>query len=165
MPRKKLTALSLATLPARHASYPDHIVAGLGLRVGRNHRTWVYRYRAGGKNLAPRLGFYPALSLADAREAARKLVERVDSGAPAPQTAPHPRSALSVGVLIDRYEALRLKEGVRNKTLTERMTSLRRNLKPWLSQPAAQFTKADLREARDAADKRGGMFAANRFLA
>ena len=45
------------------------------------------------------------------------------------------------------------------------MASLRRNLKPWLSQPAAQFSKADLRAARDGADKNSGMIAANRFLA
>src|SRR4051794_24512891 len=104
MSRKKLTALSLAVMSPRHASYPDHLVAGLGLRVGKNRRTWIYRYRAGGKNLAARLGFYPAMSLAEAREAARKLMERVESGAPAPQAAPHPRSALTVGVLIDRFE-------------------------------------------------------------
>ena len=45
------------------------------------------------------------------------------------------------------------------------MASLRRNLKPWLATPAAQFTKADLRAARDGADRTPASIAANRFLA
>ena len=42
--------------------------------------------------------------------------------------------------------------------------SLRRNLKPWLSLPAAQFSKADLRAARDAMTKADNVIAANRML-
>jgi integrase len=111
------------------------------------------------------LGYHPAMSLAAAREAARKLIERVEAGAPIPPPAAHPRAALTLGTLIDNYEKLRIKEGTRIKALPDAMASLRRNLKPWLATPAAQFTKADLRAARDGADKQSGMIAANRFLA
>ena len=165
MTQKKLTALGIATLPARHRPYPDHVVAGLGLRIGTNRSTWLLRYRAGGRKLSPVLGYHPAMSLAAAREAARKLIERVEAGAPIPPAATHPRAALTIGGLIDSYEKLRIKEGVRIKALPGAMASLRRNLGPWLATPAAQFTKADLRAARDGADKRSGMIAANRFLA
>ena len=165
MTQKKLTALGIATLPARHRPYPDHVVAGLGLRIGTNRSTWLLRYRAGGRKLSPVLGYHPAMSLAAAREAARKLIERVEAGAPIPPAATHPRAALTIGGLIDNYEKLRIKEGARIKALPEAMASLRRNLGPWLATPAAQFTKADLRAARDGADKRSGMIAANRFLA
>jgi integrase len=167
MPQKKLklTALGIPALPPRHRPYPDHLVAGLGLRVGTVRRTWLLRYRSGGRKLSPVLGYHPSMGLGQAREAARKLIERVDSGAPIPTPVPHPRAALTVGTLIDNYEKLRIREGARIKALPDAMASLRRNLKPWLSQPAAQFTKADLRAARDGADRHSGMIAANRFLA
>ena len=108
MTQKKLTALGIATLPARHRPYPDHVVAGLGLRIGTNRSTWLLRYRAGGRKLSPVLGYHPAMSLAAAREAARKLIERVEAGAPIPPAATHPRAALTIGGLIDNYEKLRI---------------------------------------------------------
>ena len=74
----KLTAVGIPALPARHRPYPDHLVAGLGLRVGTSRRTWLLRYRSGGRKLSPVLGYHPSMSLAEAREAARKLMERVD---------------------------------------------------------------------------------------
>src|SRR5262245_34922655 len=149
MPRKKLSAIAIGTMPP--GNYPDHIVPGLMLRVGANRRTWTYRYRSGGKNPRLALGHFPKMGLGEAREAARKAIERIDGGAMPAKAEPHPRSAdaLSLGALIDRYEALRTKEGGRIKSLPEAMSSLRRNLKQWLPLPAAQFSKADLRVARD----------------
>ena len=165
MARKKLSALSIPTLSP--GNWPDTVTPGLTLRVGANRKTWTYRYRAGGKNPRLTLGHFPKLTLAEAREAARKASERIDNGVMPAAPAPHPRSAaaLTLETLIDRYEALRTKEGARIKALPEAMASLRRNLKPWLSHPADQFSKADLRAARDGADKSSGMIAANRFLA
>jgi integrase len=80
---------------------------------------------------------------------------------------PHPRSAaaFTLGALIDRYERMRQKESARTKTLPEAMGTLRRCLKPWLDLPAAAFTKADLRAARDAVAERGALMQANRLLA
>ena len=104
------------------------------------------------------------MGLQAARDAARKLIERVESGA-APQPAPvHPRSALTLGGLIDKYETLRQAEGHRTKMLAGSMASLRQHLEPWLSVPAAQFSKADLRAARDALVEAGTLVAANRLL-
>jgi integrase len=165
MPTKKLTALSIPTLAP--GEWYDQGVAGLILRVGRNRRTWQFRYHAGGSYHRKPLGHFPAMELAAAREAARKLIDRADKGVPIEVSAPHPRSsdALTLGALIDRYEALRIREGQRTKSLPEAMRSLRRNLKSYLSLPAGEFTKADLRAARDGADKRSGRIAANRFLA
>jgi hypothetical protein len=88
------------------------------------------------------------MGLMEAREAARNLAERLDSGAP-PLPPPHPRSAtvLTLGGLIDRYETMRLTERGRVKSLPAAMVTVRRFLKPWLDAPAAQFTKSDLRTA------------------
>ena len=82
-------------------------------------------------------------------------------------SAPHPRSSdvgLTLGGLFDRYEALRNREGKKIKTLDEAMKLLRRNLASYLSLPADQFSKADLRAARDAMVEADAMIAGNRLL-
>ena len=71
---------------------------------------------------------------------------------------------LTLGALLDRYEALRTQGRPADQALPEAMRSLRRNLKPYLSLPAAQFSKADLRAARDAMVEAGTVIAANRML-
>ena len=106
------------------------------------------------------------MGLADARVAARKASERIDGGVMPAAHAPHPRSpdALTLGGLFDRYEALRTKEGKRIRTLPEAMALLRRALKSYLALPADQFSKADLRAARDAMVEADAMIAGNRLL-
>ena len=164
MPTKKLTALALPSLPP--GEYWDAIVPGLSLRVGVRRRTWQCRIRVGGRYPRVPLGHFPAVGLAEAREAARQHLERLDSGAPPSPTPPHPRSAatLTLGGLIDRYEKTRERERTRVKTLPAAMGVLRRCLKPWLDLPAAQFTKADLRSARNSVAERGAPMQANRLL-
>jgi integrase len=58
--------------------YPDNKVTGLRLRVGSGGtKTWIYRARAGSRTINKKLGTYPGMKLADAREAALKAVEAV----------------------------------------------------------------------------------------
>jgi integrase len=45
------------------------------------------------------------------------------------------------------------------------MRTIRTGLKPWLGVPVSEFTKADLRAARDAIVERGALMQANRLLA
>jgi integrase len=165
MARKKLSALSIPKLSP--GDWHDTLVPGLILRVGANRSTWTYRYTAGGKKLRLTLGHHPVMGLADAREACRKASERIDGGAMPKAAAPHPRSpdALTLGALLDRYEAMRLREGQRIKALPKVMRMLRRHLKPWLRLPAAEFSKADLRAARDSLIEAGTPVQANRLLA
>ena len=94
------------------------------------------------------------------------MIERADRGLPAETPAPHPRSAdvLTLGDLFDDYEKLRKREGHKIKTLDEAMRLLRFNLAPYLSMPADQFSKADLRAARDAMVERDALLAGNRLL-
>jgi integrase len=163
MKRKKLTAISIPNLSA--GDYPDSVVPDLVLRVGVSRRTWTYRYRRGAKRQRQTLGYFPRMGIAEARDAARKAGMRIDRGATPAPSDPHPRSAdvLTLGDLIDRYEALRCKEGGRIKSLPVAMASLRRNLAPYLALPAVEFSKADLRAARDSTAERG-IIAANRLL-
>jgi hypothetical protein len=113
MPTKKLTALAVPTL--QPGEYWDAIVPGLILLVGVRRRTWQYRVRDGAKYRRMALGHFPAIGLAEAREAARNLIERLDSGAPTNPAPLHPRSTatLTLGGLIDRYEEKRRREGAR----------------------------------------------------
>lgn len=55
--------------------HPDDLVTGLRLRVGAGGRkAWIVRTRAGGKPINKTLGAYPALRVADARDAARAVL-------------------------------------------------------------------------------------------
>ena len=164
MPTKKLTALAIPTLAP--GEWYDAVLPGLILRVGKKRRTWQFRYHAGGSYRRDPLGHYPAMELAEAREAGRKLIGRLDSGAPPPPSTPHPRasSALTLGGLFDRYEALRAREGQRIKALPKVMRLLRLHLKPYLGLPAGELTKADLREVRDSLIDAGTVAAGNRVL-
>ena len=165
MPKKKLTALSIPTLA--RGEWWDVVLPGLILRVGVKRRTWQFRYHTGGSYHRKPLGHFPAMELAEAREAARKLIDRADKGLPIEVSAPHPRSstALTLGALLDRYEALRTREGKRTRTLPEAMRLLRRSLRPYLSLPVGEFSKTDLRAARDAMVEADAVFAGNRMLA
>lgn len=58
--------------------YPDNKVTGLRLRVGSGGtKTWIYRARAGDRTINKKLGTYPGMKLADAREIALKAMEAV----------------------------------------------------------------------------------------
>jgi integrase len=59
---------------------------------------------------------------------------------------------------------MRERERTRVKTLPAAMSTLRRCLQPWLDLPAAQFTKADLRAARNIVADRDATVQANRLL-
>ena len=160
--KKLLSAVAVPKLGT--GEYWDPLIPGLALRVGARRRTWTLRHRVGGRHRRDILGYFPTTSLADARAAAGKLLERVEAGA-APLPPPvHPRSALTLGALIDRYEALRQREGHRIKQLAPSMRALRAGLADYLGLPAAQFGKHDLRAARDAIVERGSQIAANRLL-
>jgi integrase len=149
MARKKLSAVSLPTLPP--GTYPDPVVSNLLLVVGKNRRTWAYRYRSGGRRPKQTLGHFPQMGLASAREAARKAAMRIDAGSRPADPVPHPRSdgALTLGTLLDRYEAMRLKEGRKVKALAQKMRQVRSHAKPYLGLAAREFSKADLRAMRD----------------
>ncbi len=64
--------------------HPDDLVTGLRLRVGAGGRkAWIVRTRASGKPINKTLGAYPVLSLADARDAAKALLQDIaKNGAP-----------------------------------------------------------------------------------
>ena len=70
------------------AVFHDNVVPGLRIRIGKNKRTWFYfaQYQRKGKRGTRfvRLGFWPALNVADARKAALQEAARVAAGRPQP---------------------------------------------------------------------------------
>lgn len=59
--------------------HPDHKVTGLRLRVGAGGRkTWTLRRRVGAKTINRKLGTYPAMKLAQARNAAETMIEALE---------------------------------------------------------------------------------------
>ena len=162
--KKKLTAVAVASLPP--GIYTDAACAGLTLRVGVKRRTWSVFHRVSGRLTQTTIGHFPTMGLADARKAAGTLAERIEAGAPAEPPAPHPRAAvLTLGGLIDRYERHRRRKGGKGmKSLDEALRTVRRGLADYLKLPAVQFSKADLRAARDVIAARAPT-AANRFQA
>lgn len=160
----KLTDVAVKNLKA--GEYWDATLPGFGIRSGKSRKTWLIRYRVGGKQPRLTIGHYPKMGLREAREAAGRALQRIDSGTRPEPAAPHPRSAdaLTLGGLIDRYEKLRQKEGRNTKTLAEAMRSVRKGLTDYLHLPAREFSKADLRAARDAIAEEAPI-AANRMCA
>ncbi|MEI2301029.1 tyrosine-type recombinase/integrase [Ensifer sp. MJa1] len=157
----KLSAAALNTLPP--GDHTDHVVPGLTLTVGARRRTWSLRYRAGGKQHKPVLGHYipnapedsESMGLLAAREKAREILSRVEAGIPAPQEKPvHPKDAMTLGVLINKYEEMRRAKGGRGiKSLDEALRTVRRCCADYIDLPARAFSKADLKKCRDKAAK------------
>src|SRR5690606_33007599 len=83
--RETLTPRSVAAkkVPAGavQAEFWDAVVPGLALRVGAGgSKTWTVRYRAAGRQRRYKLGRFPTLSLADARDAARDAINAAQAG-------------------------------------------------------------------------------------
>lgn len=162
-----LTVVGIEKLKA--GTYWDSVCKGLHLRVGKNRKTWQYKYRQGDKQLRPVIGHFPKMGLADARKAAGEINDRLDLGTPIilHEVTQHPRAekVVTLGNLLDKYEAYRrVGGGKRIKSLDRSMQALRYNLDAYVGLPAKQFKKTDLRKVREDIQARGAMSAANRFL-
>jgi hypothetical protein len=143
MPRRKLTALSVAQIRAPGAGRLeiwDAIVPGLGLRVTpTGHKSWCVFTRAGGKMRRITLGRYPDLELIDARAKARQML-----------------AALAAGEPIARKDTVRQvvagyieRQAKRNRTWRETERTLNRELADWMDRPLAKITRRDVIEILD----------------
>jgi Arm DNA-binding domain len=67
--------------PGARREIPDGLLAGLYLIVQQTGaKSWAVRYRRGTRSRKHTLGRYPALGLLEAREQARKALQRVQAG-------------------------------------------------------------------------------------
>jgi hypothetical protein len=138
---------------------------GLYMAVGVNRRTWYTVGRGIGEQ---RLGHWPAMGIAEAREELAAVLKRKEAGLP-PIPSARPKlldsHVFTLGAAIDAYEKMRrAKGGKGTKSLDAALRTVRTNLGMHLSLPVRQFTKADLRSVRDQIHKRAPQ-QASRFLA
>ena len=161
---RKLAAITLPTLP--EGDYPDHVLPGLTFRVRKRRRVWTLRHRIGGQQRRETLGFFPLMGLQGARDAARKIAERVEAGVSPAQAPAHPRKAAkTLGQAIDDYERMRRAKGGKGlKSIDAALRTVRNNLGEHLKLPVKEFGKAELRGVRDEIHKRAPQ-QASRFLA
>jgi len=145
----------------------DALVPGLILRVGRGGtKTWIARYRVGGRYRRLTLGRYPLLTLADARAAAReKLTEAQAGDDPAEERALNRSTDASFAALA--AEVLEAKAPrTRPKTRKERQRILEKELLPhWKDRPAASITRREIIRLVERIAERGTPVQANRTLA
>jgi integrase len=142
----------------------DTVVSGFGLRcLPGGSKTFVFRYRphGGGRSVNPRLlrlGSFPSISLATAREAARIHAGNVAKGEdPAQQRAEERRrNRATLGKLLtgDGPYELHLKErGLVN--IKPALSSLRRGLKAHMAADVAALSRNDIVTAINALTKLG----------
>jgi integrase len=168
MPRQKLTDRTVQVLAANGAGPVEHWdtnTPGLCLRVGATTKVWYVRYRFGGTHRRMKLGAFPRLSLADAREKARDALAAADAGEdPAARRAERRDGSRSVATLC--AEVLEARRGkVREVTRQEYERLIARDVLPvWGAREAASVTRRDVVELVEAVARRAPV-AGNRVLA
>jgi integrase len=175
MPRATLTAASVERLKppvSGQIEYYDRRLPSFGLRVSyHGTRSWFVMTRLDGKLIRVTLGKHPALSLAAAREEARRALDLAAVGtdprlvrAQAKQERQEERrNTFSVCA----EEFLQKHAGRRLRPSTQR--EYRRILtgfdtRPWRDRPIAKIAKRDILDVVEAIDGRGSPGAAKRAL-
>lgn len=150
----------------------DPLTPGLSIRIGRGGtKTFYARYRFAGRVKRLKLGVYPRLSLADAREKARDALKKADAGEdPAVQRETAKSGArtfrtLAEAVLTGRAERGRDGKPTRDRTQYERRRLLDRELLPhWGDRDARTIKGEEVVELLASIRDRGAPVVANRTL-
>lgn len=167
MPKKSLTAAAVERIkpPAKgQVEYFDAGYPGLSLRVSYGGRkAWSMFYRLHGKLHRTSLGIFPAMTLAEAREAwreARKSVTRgIDPAGAARWAAPATAFSTVVEEWLQRDQA-------DNKSAHIVARIVARELIPaWGSRPITEITRRDVRDLIDGIADRGAVVMARRVHA
>jgi Arm DNA-binding domain len=166
--RKNLTALFVDSVkpPEKgQADYWDTKLRGFGLRVSQGGRkVWVAMYRHQGRQRRYTIGTFPPLSLADARDEARKALARVQTGTDVAEVKQATRQGNTFGELVERY--MTEHAAVKNKlgTLREKK-KLAKSLAQWEHRKASDITRREVIALVDGIAARGARIRANRMVA
>jgi integrase len=160
--RKKLTAKSIDSFPpalARRYEVWDQTLPSFGVRISHTGRkTWFVSCRTSGRLKRHTIGTYPALSLSDAREVARKIIGDIQRGAYEAPTAGAPTLGETIPEFISRY-AKPKNRGWRetNRILTKFFSLYNKRLD--------EVKRSDIVKVLDDIIAGGAPFRANRALA
>jgi integrase len=146
--------------------YFDKEVPGLALRITANDvRTWTLFYRIHRRQRCLKVGRYPDLGLADARELARgrrALVAKGGDPAGDRQTA---RNAPTFGELTDLYLKLHAQPNKKASSCAEDKRMIESELASWKRRAVRDVTRLDVQNLLDAIVARGARVQANRVRA
>jgi integrase len=165
MPSRNLTAAAVERIKPPmegQADYFDKSYPGLVMRVSYGgSKTWSYVFRIHGKLRRQTLGRFPAMSLAEARDAwrdAHKLVSKGEN--PARQ---RPADADSFAVVAGEW--LKRDQG-KNRSVADVHAKIERNVMPaWRDRLIGTITRRDVIELIDAVEDRGAPIMARRLHA
>ena len=178
--RKKLTDAWLKKYEpeATQEDWWDELVTDFGVRFSSGGaKTFQVRWRASGKRRRKKLGRYPAMSLGDARDAAREVLADVEMGRDPDE--PTEGADATFGALAEFAEAQLVAYGRRQSTMRnyryalnelvpsfhpDSRTKKNRKRAGWKNRPAGEITRADVRAVHTAIHERGKTRWANEVL-
>ena len=167
MPKQKLTDASLRALrPGQtQIDYWCTSFAGFGVRVSPGGRkTFMVRYRLGGRYRRVKLGVYPELSLADARRRARQVVGEVASDRDPAQARRDARLAPTFEDLANLYMEKHAR--VKKRSWKEDRRVINKELFPaWRAMRATEIRRRDIRTLIEKIAERPAPSMANRTQA
>lgn len=163
MPSRTLTAIGIERIKLPKAGQDDYFdksYPGLVLRVSYGGaRAWNYVYRLHGKQHRHTLGRWPAMSLAEAREAWRDAHKLVAKGEPPERKVTADSFAAVVAEWIKRDQGS-------NRTASEVERAIERDVMPnWRDRMITTITRRDVIEVLDAVADRGATVQARRLHA
>jgi integrase len=163
--QKALTVKTLEALKPQAKRYEVHDLhcPGLSVRISaQGQKTFNVKFRYGVKQKRLRLGEYPRISLATARDKAIDALRQVDEGI----DPTHRRRQTNMTVEAVCGEFVRLHAKARNKSWRETERVLEREFISTFGQRDVRDIKRwDVLEMMDAAVERGATYQANRILA
>jgi integrase len=162
--RKTLTARQCETLscpaPRRRIDYRDTVVPGLCLRVTATARkTFTLRTRVNRRQVRYAIGSYPLISLADAREQARKILRENQLGR---YERAEEREGRTLGEVVPEFIAKHVM--VKNRDQNATRGCLKR-FEPLYDMPLADIKRAHVIRILDSIMAEGKPYRANRALA
>ncbi len=167
MPKRTLTALSIPRIKLPAAGQVDHFdrgYPGLALRVSYGgSRSWVFFYRIGKRQRRLTLGTFPAMDLAEAREAWRKAREDVARGRDPAHTKQRDAGANDFASVVQEW--LKRDQGD-NRSRDEIERVVNRELIPaWGHRLVGDIGRRDIRDLIDGIADRGAVTMSRRVQA
>jgi integrase len=156
----RLTVKGIEALEAgeKRREIPDDLLMGLYLIVqpGTQHKTWAVRCRQNGRPRKFTIGRYPVYGLADAREAAARILRTVSEG-----RDPRRSNAGSVEETVSQFLERYARRRYRPSMLREVTRTYDRAITAWRGRRLDSISKADVRDFLESID---GPAAANQSL-